>query len=757
MRKIISFLLCMQIGVFFTVAQNRFDRNDTIPVYIGGVPLLNPWAGGINFPLMSEIDLNGDGLHDIFIYERDNNRILTFLNNGDTTVNAWRYAPQYARQFPPVNKWAFLYDYNCDGKSDFMTLSSVLPSGVAIYRNDYTPGNGLQWTLVNPFVSETFGAITTNIFASGVSLPAFSDIDNDGDMDILGYNSVPDGRIIYHQNLSMETYGVCDSLKFNYASGCWGNFALLIGGTNSVGCFHCPCRIAAPGTGATYDKAEPEAVNYDPTEAARRDDTISSIFPIDLDGDGAKELLVGDISSQNTLMIRNGGTASAAEMVTEDTSYPSADVPALYNGFHFHAYIDVNNDGKKDLIVMPSEYENLHGLWWYRNSGTNDHPSFHFQGASFLQDNILDVGENASPVVYDYDNDGLNDLVVGASVYDNSSLAYKTGLYLLKNTGTLSHPRFDLMTNDIANISSLNYTAPLYPAFGDLDGDGDKDMIIGTDDGKLQYFNNAGGAGNPSNFQLAVPNYMSIDIGGVSTPQIVDLNRDGLLDLVIGEKNGFVNYYQNTGTSSSAFFSNTPTNDTLGCIVRQAGGFPDGYTVPFVYDTAGKYRMMVSNMAGNIFLYSNIDNNIGGCFALVDSLFRPAESYRIKYNLTVSGGDLNGDNLTDLVVGQAPGGVQVFFMHDPFVGVQETNNIKATFDLFPNPARDYFKLHFYHVSPSSFNELNVFDNLGKKILSQKVSGEEMNVSTDGWPAGIYFVQLNNSESSSSIKLMVQNK
>lgn len=739
------------LGMFSLVsAQVRFDRIDSIQVRHLGQNLINPWAGGLNYPLISDIDLDGDGRQDLFIFDRHDNRLLTFINSGDTSTRAWQFAPSYAAKFPPVNKWALLYDYNCDGKKDFFTLSSLFPSGIAAWRNDYTPGTGLKFTLVDPFMQEQFGASTFNIFASYISIPAFADFDGDGDMDILGYNSVPDGRFIFHQNMSKELFGHCDSLKFQYATGCWGNFTLRIGSTNSVACFHCPCRTAAPG----YIPYIEEPVFFNPEDAARRDDTISSIYAIDLDGDQDMELLIGDISSTNSLMVRNGGTPAAAEMDMEDQNYPSADTPALFNGFHFHAYIDVNNDGKKDLLVMASEYENRKGIWWYRNVGTNSNPDFRFQSSNFLQDQMIDVGENSSPVLFDQDGDGLPDLVIGATEYESASVPARSRLYLYRNSGSATLPRFEYVSNDFANITGLSYSGMIYPSFGDLDNDGDLDMLLGLEDGTLQYFNNSAGVGNPANFQLAIPNFMGIDVGSFSTPQIIDLNRDGKLDLVVGEKNGFINYFQNSGTISSPFFTNLPTEDTLGCIVRQGPSSPDGFTVPFVYDSLGKYRMLVSNMEGNVFMYSNIDGNLNGCFTLKDSLFNKAPSSRVKYNVTVSGGNLNGDQLTDLVLGSAAGGVNAFMQYNPTANIGFLQEVRPGLDVYPNPASDKIYIRIRNVREGK-SFVRVLDTSGRELFRQSPVENEVVLDVAGWDAGLYFVQLYSGIHIVSRKLIVQ--
>src|SRR4051812_25929207 len=94
MKKI---LLLLFISLFFREAELKaqaigFHRVDTIPVIVNNVPLNNPWAGGINFPLFSEIDLNGDGIHDLFLFDRSNSRISTFINDGTPGVKAWHYA-----------------------------------------------------------------------------------------------------------------------------------------------------------------------------------------------------------------------------------------------------------------------------------------------------------------------------------------------------------------------------------------------------------------------------------------------------------------------------------------------------------------------------------------------------------------------------------------------------------------------------------------------------------------------------------------
>lgn len=749
--KKISILLILFTGIFINAfSQGKFVRVDTISVREAGSDLLNPWAGGINFPLMSEIDMNGDGIHDIFVFDVHNNRILPYINDGSAGVGAWRYDPSFSSKFPPINKWAMLYDYNCDGKKDLFTLSSSPPSGIKVYRNDYNTTSGLQWTLVNSFLQERFATITTNIFASGVSIPTFTDIDNDGDMDILGYNSVPDGRIVYHRNVSMDEFGHCDSLKFEYATGCWGNFTLRIGSTNTVACFHCPCREASP----TFIRLYEDPVAYDPSDAARRDDTISSVFAIDLDGNGAKEILIGDVSSETTLMIHNGGTPSAAEMDTQDIQYPSSDVSALFNGFHFHSYIDIDNDSKKDLLVMANEFENRRGIWWYKNNGTNSIPIFNKQGEGFLQNEMIDVGENAAPVLFDYNSDGLLDLIIGGSVYQSSTGTNKNSLFVYKNIGTAQSPAFELISDDLANISSLGYGTPIYPAFADLDADGDADLVLGLEDGTLQYFNNSAGAGNPVSLQLALPNYMGIDVGNAATPQLFDLNKDGKMDIIVGEKNGFVNYFENSGSVASAFYSNVPTNDTLGCIVRQMSSSPDGFTVPFLYDSLAKTRLLVSNLSGNIFQYVGINGNIAGCFMLTDSVFPRSESFRIKTNLTVSGGDLNGDGLIDLVVGLASGGVQVYMQKDPTLDIEELNYALIDFDCYPNPSNAQFAIVFKDQRMTEQKVLSITDLMGKVMYKEVVSEKLVNVSTEEYPSGIYFVRVSTPALGISKKILV---
>ncbi|MEZ5194890.1 MAG: hypothetical protein R2764_00380 [Bacteroidales bacterium] len=64
----------------------------------------------------------------------------------------------------------------------------------------------------------------TNLYGTDVDYPAIVDIDNDGDIDILTF-SVLGAFVEYHQNQSMEKYGIPDSLDYKRVSSCWGYFA----------------------------------------------------------------------------------------------------------------------------------------------------------------------------------------------------------------------------------------------------------------------------------------------------------------------------------------------------------------------------------------------------------------------------------------------------------------------------------------------------------------------------------------------------
>jgi hypothetical protein len=748
MKRILLFYVLLFYKGFLNAQQLYFSPASTIPLKdINGSLQQNAWAGGINFPLWSAIDIDGDGLKDLYMYDKTNDRVSTFLNDGSGGIHAYHYAPQYVNRFPTVRSesWAMCYDYNCDGKEDFFALDSM-HNGIEVWRNDFTVPTGLKFTKVSDELMEDWsGPQPINIYATSIYVPALSDIDNDGDMDIICFNNPANGKFAYHRNRSKDLYNHCDSLDFVFEDKCWGNFTLALG-SNSVYSFHdMPCGAPIPGE-----------QNGGGIEIAKRDDTITTICALDTDGDGAKELLIGDMANPNCLMVHNGGTAQSAEMDTSDTTFPSYDLPVNIFDYVHNSYIDVDNDGKRDLLASSGQLEDRQGVWFYKNTNTDAAPVFSLQKTDFIQNEMLDAGQGACPVFFDYNADGLMDIVVAHGEYQVSVPGIVSRLSVYENTGTATAPSFQLVSSDYASLSSYNLFFPIAATFGDLDGDNDADMLIGDFAGNVHYFNNSAGAGNPASFQLAVPVYMGIDAGNNATPQLVDMDYDGLLDIVCGKQTATFNYYHNNGSAASASFSSVPTIDTLGQIrLAQVGSF-SGYSVPYFFTFAARHQLLTANMHGDIYYYDNIDNNLNGTFNLIDTVASGEFGIRSSgFNIYVSGGDVNGDGLMDMLVGLYSGGVKIYYGSTVPISVAELEQQKQ-FAFYPNPANDLITLSSPQLAIST---VRIYSMLGKEVFAihrqQPAAIQKIEVDVSALASGVYIVSVSDGKTSQRARVVIR--
>jgi len=85
----------------------------------------------------------------------------------------------------------------------------------------------------------------------------------------------------------------------------------------------------------------------------------------------------------------------------------------------------------------------------------------------------------------------------------------------------------------------------------DLDGDGLLDMIVGELHGTLNYYKQD--SENSTSFSLVTENFNSIDVGALPAPTFTDLDGDGLLDLIVGKHDGTLNYYEQQGIDTLGF------------------------------------------------------------------------------------------------------------------------------------------------------------------------------------------------------------
>ena len=729
--KIIFPIFCLVNGIVCSSQFFSLEQDNTIQVIQNNDTLLNPWTGGFNAAQISKIDLNNDQIEDLFVFDRSSNKVITFLYEN----NQFIYAPEFEKYFPKnLSNWVLLRDYNNDGKKD---IFSYISGGIGVWKNtsssneiSFTPLTFFQ-SSINSYVSYLLSYQYNNdynIYVISSDIPSISDIDDDGDIDILNFG-VQGSRIEYHQNQAADLNLPLDTLIFEMKNTCWGHFSES-GLSNTCNLFD-TCFQNVPNPQDTLNILK------------NNRHSGSTVLALDLNNDQVKDLILGDVSYSNIVALFNDNTGvnMNTSFVSQDTTFPNYSLPTDLHLFPGTFFEDVDHDGIKDLIVSPNsngDSEDKESIWFYKNFGANTLPQFYLQDKNFLQKNTLEVGRESKPILVDINNDQLQDLLIANfGEFDLSvPIHYRSYIESYVNIGTSQNPIFSKSSSDFQNISSLINDINLIPTFGDLDSDGDLDAIIGDYSGKIHFLENISSSPSIMNLIIGASPLNDalnniFDFGFSAHPTLFDIDNDNDLDLIVGEAIGNLNFLENIGDSLN--FNFELRNESFGGVDVSEWWTNIGTSAPVFHLNNNLIELYVGSKSGAIFKYDNITNNLSGNFNLVDSNYQ--ELYLGSYSSPAIY-DLNNDSLLDFIIGNKRGGLSYFrgTNDSTLSSFLINNNSVLNLKIFPNPSKNIIQIDNLHNSI----EYEILTNYGSIIKKGSTNGK---VNIEFLSNGIYFLRL----------------
>nr|WP_320011074.1 PKD domain-containing protein [uncultured Desulfobulbus sp.] len=652
----------------------------TEPSTVSGTPYVNAVAFPSNGAVPLEVLLSAtasDADGSVAKYEWD------FQNDGIYDFTELVNPVSSIGEIIDVGSYSSPYIVDIDNDGDPDIFVGANSGTINFLRNDGSADQPV-WTNTGT-INDSEG---NTVDAGSYSSPAVIDLDNDGDLDLVIGES--GGRIYFYQNDGDESVPVWTAVDYLKDSS---------GTTIDVGYYSCPSLadidndgdldLFVGHSGGTLMFYRNDGTSSSPvwTEVGLIEDVEASQINVgsysypnffDKDKDGDLDLIVG-MSDGRTVMIENTGSSSVATWasfsylqnedgidldigswsrpatidINSETTliigesngrlilYKNTDetnlvftLEQLYLGYvgaasyGVLALADIDNDSDKDLFIGDSDGT----IYFYRNSGTQGAPVW--TGEGLLRDDtgtIIDVGSHATLTFADTDGDNDLDLYVGED---------SGHVYLYRNDGSPISSGFisiGAITDSEGTVIDVGYCS--YPAFADIDNDGDYDLFVGDSYGRVYLYRNTN---DGSSSIWSAENYLhdssgnAIDVGSYSTPCFVDSDNDGDMDLFIGNSYGAIIPYKNTGNVSSAIWSEEDPLQDSSATQIDVGSYS---TIAIDdIDLDGDLDYLISNSSGIIYVYKNVGNVLHSYTSIG------------SYTATLQVTDNDGNTATDAVL-----------------------------------------------------------------------------------------------------------
>jgi Secretion system C-terminal sorting domain/FG-GAP-like repeat len=757
----IIFLILLSQASFGQSQGQVYRQADSAQILQGTNPLPYPWLGGMNCLELTMGDINNDGKKDIVAFDYINRKIFPFINNGLPGTINYMYQPKYAKNFPEVGSYLILKDYNCDGIPDLFHrgLAGVnVSKGYYNSSNElcFTYYRELYYASVfgpvNAYVQPGDIPTITDMDNDGdVDVVAF---------DVLGNYIVYYKNMRVEDNLPCDSIRIINQSPCWGGVVQNSFFKTYIDSVTCKG-FSENGFIEPPiGDQIEWNDQNQANQNHLIKSFKQQRHVGNCMLHLDMDADGDKDALIGSISNNDLQFLRNDGNATNAFIGWQDTLWKSPTEHIYCPLWVATSGEDIDNDGKNDLQFSPhseksnTEFYTNNKLQFYRDISSGPIPNFSLLSDSLLFDGTIDFGSYSYPTFFDYDKDGKKDLFVGsAGVMDTSDFQLHASLAYYRNISDTNKIKFELVTKDFLGLAAKKYKG-IYPHFADITGEGAADLIMGNNLGQLVVYSNTKVNNYTTpNFVWLTDSFNNIKlIGKYAAPAMFDIDFDGREDLVIGTQSGKLEYYEDTSSivNVSSFYNKT---GSLGVLSAGGNSYSYGYSAPSFtrVDSNNRYQLLIGTGDGTIERYDSLQSNIYGPYQLIDSFY---SSIQTLERAVPAFEDIDNDGDYELIVGNKLGGLQFYqqvlllvtddtLVIDPIdtaTSIVHLMKDKNAFTLWPNPTKEMLMVENNHLH-QSFNVVLMNTN-GQIVLEQKnIHTKKVEINVSALPAGLYLYKV----------------